>query len=169
MDKNRWEKAKDNAKPPSNNDGFSQYIHNCPPPPPPTPSTSGAAHPKDNSTSVSRISTFLLKDSITEKLIKLKNKNPVNKMKKVLRFGKVNQTVGCGYRCGMCEKTFIQEHDCHIHELQVCIPKKGVRKMEKKRSGLGEIAYSPNSSNIIHPTNVVKHMKHPDPSNKQVP
>ena len=102
-------------------------------------------------------------------MIKLKNKNPANKRKKVLRFGKVNQMVGPGYRCGMCEKTFIQEHDCRIHELQVCIPNKGVRKKENKKSRLGEIAYSPISSNIIHPTNVVKHMKHPDPYNKQVP
>ena len=38
--------------------------------------------------------------------------------------------------------------------------------MEDKRSGLGEVMYSPNSSNIIHPTNL---MKHPGLFDKQVP
>ena len=38
--------------------------------------------------------------------------------------------------------------------------------MENKRSGLGEVMYSPNSSNIIHPTNL---MKHPGLFDKQVP
>ena len=98
LDKNHWEKTKDNAKAASNNDRFStQYLHNCLPPPPPTPSASGAAHPKDNSTSVTRNNTFSLMDSITERLTKLKNKNPVDKLKKVLRFGKFNQTIGPGY------------------------------------------------------------------------
>ena len=40
--------------------------------------------------------------------------------------------------------------------------------MEDKRSGLGEVIYSPNSSNIIHPTNLMKHMKHPGLFDKQV-
>ena len=38
--------------------------------------------------------------------------------------------------------------------------------MEDKRSGLGEVMYSLNSSNIIHPTNLIKH---PGLFDKQVP
>ena len=41
--------------------------------------------------------------------------------------------------------------------------------MQDKRSGLGEVVYSRNSCNIIHPTNLMKHTKHPGLFDKQVP
>ena len=73
-------------------------------------------------------------DSIAEKLTQFKE-NPLKGIKKVLRFEDSVNTVDPGYRCDFCEKTFLQRHDCLIHQLSICIPSKGIRRTAKKNTG----------------------------------
>ena len=69
-------------------------------------------------------------ESVSGKLIKLKE-NPIKKVKKMLRFEEAINTVSPGFRCEFCGETFLQRHDCLIHQYSTCLPKKGVRKTKK--------------------------------------
>ena len=160
MEKSRLELAKENAKAAHNMSRSSQDLDDCPPPLPPTPSKSKSANPRIDNIFASRNDATLM-DSIAEKLTKLKENNPFKRIKKVLKFDDSVNTVGPGFRCGICEKTFMQRHDCRIHRLSVCIPSQGIQRNVKKRSGLSD---TPGSPVNVHPTDPVKHTGQPDPS-----
>ena len=63
-------------------------------------------------------------------MTKFKENNPFKRIKKVLKFDDSVKTVGPRFRCGICEKTFMQRHDCRIHELSICIPSKGIQRVK---------------------------------------
>ena len=54
--------------------------------------------------------------------------NTVKNAKKVLRFDEAINAVSSGFRCELCDETFLQKHDCLIHQYSRCLPRKGIRK-----------------------------------------
>ena len=122
-------------------------------PPPPTPFKSESEHPRLKNIFSSRQDASII-DSIAEKLTQFKE-NPLKVIKKVLRFEDAVNTVGPGYPCDFCEKTFLQRHDCLIHQLSVCIPGKGVRKTTKKNPGpIGNSEPPANVQPVDHPVHI---------------
>ena len=54
--------------------------------------------------------------------------NTIENAKKALRFDDAINVVSAGFRCELCNETFLQRHDCMIHQYSSCLPKKGVRR-----------------------------------------
>ena len=55
----------------------------------------------------------------------------------MLRFEESVNTVGPRFRCELCGKTFLQQHNCLIHQLSICLPSKGVRRTTKENTKPG--------------------------------
>ena len=125
MERTQWKITKDQAKA-ARYSGSSCPSPDNPPAPPPTPAKQESAHLRSKSFISSDPDARFVK-SISDKLMRLKE-NTVKNAKKVLRFDEAINAVSTGFRCELCGETFLQKHDCLIHQYSTCLPKKGVRK-----------------------------------------
>ena len=123
MGRSQWEVTNDEAKAVQNSVRSGQGSDVCPLPPPPTPCKYKSASSRLGNLPASK-SEVKIMDQVSDKLLKIEE-NLLKKVKKILRFEEAVNTVGPGFQCETCGETFLQRHDCLIHQFSMCLPNKG--------------------------------------------
>ena len=74
-----------------------------------------------------------------------------------MRFKEAINKVGPGFRCEIYGETFLQWHDCLIHQFSTCLPSKGVRRTTK---GSKEPGFGPQPTASVQPVDQPAHARH---------